>query len=475
MPKRLRPLSGLDAAFLYLEAAGTPMHVGSVMLLRAPKRKSYDFHRALVAHIQQRLPRAAALCRVLREAPFDLGHPMWGETMAVDLDRHIATRRLPAPGSPTQLWRLVADLHADPLPRDRPLWQFVVIDGLASGERVLYTKVHHALLDGQGGVALAEALLDVHPTKPGSSGAPVRAVARSRTPSRSELAEAALRAGAQQIVNLVRALPKTLKVAAAAARDSGNLIGRLRDSVILAPATPFNARIGPQRSYAVASLPLDAVKQVAHHFSASLNDVVLALCAATLRDYLRRRKALPKKPLIAAMPISLRVAGDAAVNNQVSMVQCTLPTDIADPVARLRAISTATGQIKRKVGALRGLIPTDFPGFAAPIWATGLSRLWGSGNIAERLPQLANVVVSNVPGPPIPLYLAGAKVLHSFPVSIVTHGLGLNITANSYAGQLEFGLIAARDIVPKLDALAGGLQQALDALTAQVIDAKVYK
>ncbi len=192
----------------------------------------------------------------------------------------------------------------------------------------------------------------------------------------------------------------------------------------------------------MASLPLDEVKQVARHFGVTLNDVVMALCAGALREYLLRRKALPKSALIAAMPVSLRAAGDSEVNNQVSMVQCVLPTQLADPLERLHAITAATGRIKHQVATFRGLIPTDFPGLAAPIWASGLSRLWARGRVAERLPPLANLAISNVPGPPIPLYLAGARVNHYFPASIVTHGLGLNITVNSYAGQLEFGVIA---------------------------------
>jgi len=475
MPKRLRPLSGLDAGFLYLEAAGTPMHVGSVMLLQRPprplsviqglrgsvRRKTYDFHRALVAHMRERLPRAAALRRVLLDAPLDLGHPMWSEAATVDLDKHITTRRLSEPGTLAQLWRLVADLHAETLPRDRPLWLFVVIEGLASGELALYSKVHHAVLDGQGGVALAQALLDVHPTKPVRASARADDEPASRRPSQRDLASVAARASVQQFAKLVRALPATLKFAAGAAASFGSIVGRLRDSVMIAPRTLFNAQVGPRRSFAVASLPLDEVKRVARHFNVSLNDVLMALCAGALREYLLRRKALPKQALIAAMPISLRASGDTAVNNQVSMVQCALPTHLADPVERLRTIAAATGQIKNQVAAFRGLIPTDFPGLAAPIWASGLSRLWARGHIAERLPPLANLAISNVPGPPMPLYLAGAKVLHHYPMSIVTHGLGLNITVNSYAGQLEFGLIACRDIAPKLDSIAAGLARAL--------------
>ncbi len=465
MPKRLRPLSGLDAAFLYLEAAGTPMHVGSVMLL---KRKRHDFHRALLVHVRERLPRAAALRRVLHAAPFDLGHPLWDEAAKLDLELHIQKQRLPAPGSLTQLWRLVADLHAQPLPRDRPLWQFVVIEGLASGELALYSKVHHALLDGQGGMALAQALLDIAPTKPGAAGTATVADSRTSPLRKRDLANVAVRASAQQFAKLVRELPMTLKLAADAAAGAGNLVGRLRDSVTLAPRTPFNAQVSARRSFAVASLPLDEIKRVARHFGVSLNDVVMALCAGALREYLLRRKVLPKRALIAAMPVSLRAAGDSAVNNQVSMVQCLLPTQIADPVERLRAISAATGQIKQQVVSLRGLIPTDFPGLAAPMWASGLSRLWARGRIAERLPPLANLAISNVPGPPMPLYLAGAKVIHYFPVSIVTHGLGLNITVNSYAGRLECGVIACRDIVPKPGILAAGLERALKVLVGKV-------
>jgi diacylglycerol O-acyltransferase len=465
--KRLRPLSGLDAGFLYLEAAGTPMHVGSVMLLQAPRRK-YDFHRALVAHIRERLPRAAALRRVLKEAPLDLGHPMWDEASSVDLDVHILQHRLPAPGSRAQLLRLVGDLHAEVLPRDRPLWQFVVIDGLQSGECVLYCKVHHALLDGQGGMALAQALLDIEPTKPSNRAGKTEISAALAAPRRSDLANAAIRASAQQFAKLVRGLPMTLKLAADAARGMGGLFGRLRESVMLAPRTLFNAQVGPRRSFAVASLPLAEVKQVARSFGVSLNDVMLALCAGSLREYLDRRKALPARALVAAMPVSLRAAGNAEVNNQVSMVQCVLPTHIADPVERLRAIAAVTGHLKRQVASFRGLIPTDFPGVAAPIWASGLSRLWARGRIAERLPALANLAISNVPGPPVPLYLAAAKVLHYFPVSIVTHGLGLNITATSYAGSLDFGLVACRDAAPKLDGMAAGLARALKILLKNI-------
>jgi diacylglycerol O-acyltransferase len=471
LPKRLRPLSGLDAGFLYLEAAGTPMHVGSVMLIE-PRRRAADFHADLLAHLAERLPRAPALRRVLQAAPLDLGHPMWRDDENLDLTEHVLKRRLPKPGSEKQLMGLVAKLHAQMLDRERPLWQFVVIEGLASGQVALYSKIHHAVLDGQGGVALAQALLDLEPR---------RAARKRRTPDsesslprRRDVAGTALRANAQQLLKLFRAVPPVLKLAKEA-RGSGSMldslrqgIGRLRDSVLIAPRTPFNRQVSDQRSFAAASLPLDAVKRIARASGASLNDVVMTICAGALRRHLLSRDELPGKPLIAAMPVSLRAGGDGESNNQVSMVQCPLPTDLDDPLERLRTVVASTAGIKQRVASVRGLIPTDFPGLAAPLWASGLSRLWARGRVAERLPPLANLAISNVPGPPVPLFLAGALVTEYYPVSIVTHGLGLNITVQSYAGRLEFGLTACRDALPRPETLARGLHLALEELTERL-------
>ncbi len=438
------------------------MHIGSLMLLSPPKRRGYEFHASLTDLIAERLPKTRALKRQLIDAPLDLAHPMWGEVAQIDLKEHIRHERLPRPGTFSQLLRRVADLHADPLPRDRPLWRFVVLEGLASGELALYSKVHHALLDGQGGQALAQAVLDLEARVPRKR----RASAMAPDPAvrQSEITSTAFRATVNQFSKLLRAVPSTLKLAGQALSDAGALIGRAKDALLLAPRTPFNAQIGGQRSFGVCSLPLADIKKVARAFAVSANDVVLALVASALRDYLKRRDELPGDPLVVAMPVSLRSSGDTEANNQVSMVQCPLPTQLSDPVDRLRAIHTATLQIKNQVAAFKDLIPTDFPGLAAPIWASGLSRLWARGKVAERLPPLANLVVSNVPGPPIDLFLAGAKLLHYYPVSIVTHGLALNITVHSYGAWMDFGIIAARDVVPKPEAIATGMNKALATL-----------
>lgn len=468
VPKQLRSLSGLDAGFLYLEAGGTPMHVGSVMLIEPRKRRGGDFHRDLIDHLAGRLPHTPVLRRVLQHAPLELGHPMWREVEDIDLPKHVLKRKLPRPGSERQLAALVAKLHAGMLDRERPLWQFVVIEGLESGQVALYSRIHHAVLDGNGGIALAKALLDLEPRAPMRSSATRRS--GTRQIDKADLARAALRASSRQLLNLLRAVPPVLKVVARSG-GSGSIrerLGRLRDSIHFAPRTIFNRQVSDARSFAMASLPLDEAKRIARASGVSLNDVVMALCASALRAHLLKQKSLPAQPLIAAMPVSLRASDDAEINNQVSMVQCLLPTHLSDPLDRLHAVNESTAGIKQQVGQLRGLIPTDFPGFAAPMWARGLSRLWARGRVAERLPALANVVISNVPGPPVPLYIAGALVVHYFPVSIVTHGLGLNITVQSYAGKLEFGITACREALPRPDALARGVSSALDELTEMI-------
>ncbi len=465
LSKPLRSLSGLDALFLYLESMGTPMHVASLIRLAPPRRRRDGYGRRLAEHLAARLTPIATLRRVLREAPMALGHPVWEELAGFDAEQHLGLRRLPAPGTEAQLLALVARLHAAPLDRTLPLWRIEVIEGLASGEVAVYLKSHHALVDGQAGVQLTGALLDVAPTPLQRLRPDARAVERPALPN-DALARAALRATAKQFSSMLRGLPANLKTLARGIGQVDGSLAGLRESVWLAPRTPFNAQLGPRRRFAVASLPLERIKRIARAHGASLNDVVMALCAGALRAYLLRRRALPQAPLIAAMPVSLRQPGVEG-GNEVSMVQCPLATDEADPLRRLAAIVDATRQIKGRVASFRGLIPTDFPGLAAPLWATGASRLWQRGRLSERLPPLANLVISNVPGPPVPLFMGGLAVRHFHPVSIVTHGLGVNITLLSYAGQLEFGIVSAPESMDRPDALVGELQRELDALDAE--------
>ncbi|AKS41405.1 WS/DGAT/MGAT family O-acyltransferase [Wenzhouxiangella marina] len=458
-----QPLSGLDAAFLYLEGLGTPMHVGSLMLLEAGQRKGGDFHQQLRDHVADRLAAAAPLRRVLEDAPLGLSHPIWRGDAELDLDWHIQHRRLRAPGSMKALMKLTGRLHAEPMDRDRPLWQLVVIDGLADGRVALYSRIHHALLDGQGGVALARALLDTEPDPetPGHRPPPAPA---SHPSGKARLAVRAAGSTVSAWGRWMRGLPDTVKLAASGVGSPIRTVAGLRDSLLFAPKTRFNVQIGDQRAFGVTSLALKRIKGVAQGYGVSLNDVVMALCTGALRSALKQHGELPDRPLIAGMPISLRAQGNGEANNQVSMVQCELPTDEADPIERLKRIHASTGRIKARVQTFSHLIPTDFPGLAAPFWATGLSRLWKAGRLSERLPALANLVISNVPGPPVPLFLAGRRISHYYPISIVTHGLGLNITVQSYAGSLEVGILACPEVLPEPARLARRIDQALDEL-----------
>jgi WS/DGAT/MGAT family acyltransferase len=235
----------------------------------------------------------------------------------------------------------------------------------------------------------------------------------------------------------------------------------------LAPATPFNVPITNQRAFAGVSLPMGEVKSIGKLHGASLNDMVLWLCSTALREYLSDSRELPDKTLVAAVPISLRAEGDTRSNNQVSGTVIDLASQLADPMARLHAIVAGTKAMKAQMGTFGELIPKDFPSLGSPWLLSGLASLYGRSGLARRL-RVANVTISNVPGPQVPLYLAGAKMAALYPLSIVAHGVALNITVQSYMGQLCFGLIACRRAVPDVRDLAGQLQRALQAARVQL-------
>jgi len=484
-------MNGLDALFLYLERPETPMHVGSMHVFEPPAGGGADFAAALRAHLGERLDRADVFTRRLAPMPLGLANPAWVRATEVELDHHVRRMRLPAPGTLAQLHDLVASLHARPLDRDRPLWEMVVIEGLADGRIGFYAKVHHAGLDGQAGVALAQAVYDVVPrsAKPQPAAAPPGRVSTVSTrsagttaddaPGAAQVAAAGVRHNAAQLVGLGARLPALLRSvvqaiapapAATSARAAGGAGALLGGEGLLAPRTPLNVSISRRRAFATLSVPLDRVRAIAHRHDASLNDVVLAACGTALRDWLLARGELPVESLLAAMPVSLRRAGDTSSNTQAMMARMTLATDAADPVDRLLRIRDASGRIKGALREVKSAVPTEFPSLGLPWLGSALAALWGRGRLANRVPPLANVIVSNVPGPAVPLYLLGARMLHYWPVSIPYHGVALNITVQSYAGWLDVGLIACRRAVPDVDAIAALLERAFDALDASAPD-----
>ena len=455
-------LSGVDATFLHLESPEMPMHVGALNVMDLPDGYTGDFYEDAKAYLAQRMHLADVFTRKLALMPFDLSNPVWVEDEDIDLDYHVRHVTLPAPGSNRQLQQYVARLHSSLLDRSRPLWEFFIIDGLKSGQVALYTKVHHAGIDGQAGVALGKAILDLEPT--GRHIRPPRARARRNQYQLgiAELLGAALSNTFQQYVKLVKAVPTIVRTARGVLVPPKDENGKRnwllpKNLKLFAPRTPLNVAITNQRSFAGRTVPLAEVKQIAKLVGVSLNDVVMGTVAGGLRDYLKNTNELPAKPLSAAVPVSLREAGDDTANNQVSMVIMNLATDIRDPIARLRKINESSTSSKAMMNRLRAAIPTDFPMLAAPWLMSGLASLFGRSRLANVIPPVANVLISNVAGIPVQLYFAGAKVVSYYPVSIPAHGMALNVTVQSYNGRLDYGLIACRRAVPDVAEFADAL------------------
>lgn len=458
-------LSSMDASFLHLETPETPMHVGSLMLLDLPDGYQGDYYEDVKAMIGRRMHLASVLTRKLAPMPFELAEPVWIEDDDIDLDYHVRSLSLRRPGTTDQLLRLIARLHSSLLDRSRPLWEFYVIEGLADGTMGFYTKVHHAAIDGQAGVALGNAMLDLGPV-PRAVKAP-----RARRSHRyqlgvAELLGAALSNTLQQVRmlgKLVLPLGRTLADSARRSISQRSLsLGAVRRLLTMPPPTPFNVSITNQRVFAALSLPLDEAKRLGKAHGASINDVVLWLCSTALRDYLKESRELPAASLVAGVPVSLRAEGDTRMNNQVTMSLVPLATQEKDPLERLRLIREGTASMKNTMGSFGELIPTDFPSPGAPWLLSGLASLYGRSGLADRI-RVANVAISNVPGSPVPLYLAGAKMLDYYPVSIAAHGVALNITVQSYMGQLCFGLIACRRAVPDVREIAMQMKRAFEA------------
>lgn len=468
----VKPLSGLDGSFLHLETAATPMHVGSLHRFEPPPGGAAQFRNAIRQMLAERLPRTPVLRRKLATMPLQFANPVWIDDPAVNLDDHVRSVTLPMPGGQAELKDCIGELHAQLLDRERPLWMLYVINGLADGQAAFYVKIHHAVLDGSAGVALAHALFDSEARPAATPAAPTRRARTAPPPGVLSLAAAAVQHDAAQYLKLVRHLPAAARLLGGLAKQAlgarGEASGEsaLRRSLALGPKTALNVQITGERRFAAISLPLDALKQIATANDAKLNDVVLALCSGALRRYFAHRGGVPEKSLIAAMPISLREAGNAEFTTKATMAVVSLATQIADPLARLRTIREATGAVKAVAKRAESILPTDFPSIGLPWVLGGLAALYGRSTLANRIPPIANLVISNVPGPTAPLYCCGARMIDYWPISIVEHGLGLNITVMSYAGQLGFGITSARIAMPQPQKLADALRQSFDELCA---------
>ena len=484
-------LSTLDAGFLYMETPEMPMHVGSLSMFQLPEGHKGDFFEAFKAQIADRIADAPMLKRKLARALLDLDHPSWVEDEQFDIDRQIFRASLAAPSDMEALRRTVGWMHAKLLNRARPLWEFYVFENMVDNQVGLYVKIHHALIDGGAGVALTKIIYDIAPdAKPR-----VRASTKAKPVEKPKLAETASTAmqsylqfwqapfspegvkfalprsgktdiGSVLLDHVANQIELGVKFAAslpaltgAATRSLASFIDPARVSELqnlVAPRTPLNKSITSERAFGSITLSLPRVKAVGKAAGGSINDAVMALSAGILRRYLAETDAVPAKPLTAGVPISLREAGNASSNNQVFAMVCPLATHIEDPKARMAVIIGESGKAKALVTPFKEFVPlmSNASAIGLPMAVQMLALLYSRSGLADVLPPPTNVVISNVPGPNMSLYAAGAELLHLFPVSIVTHGMALNITVQSYRDQLDFGLIAGANILPDVQRLA---------------------
>jgi len=460
----MQRLTGLDASFLYLETPSSHMHVAGLMILD-PSSVAKGVTLEKVKEVYgSRLHLAPPFRRRLVEVPFGLHHPLWIEDPDFDIDYHIRATGLPSPGGPEQLATLVGRLSAIPLDRSRPLWEVWVIEGLADGNVAVLTKVHHAAIDGAAGNELTVALLDL--TAEIADHVPEQEWVADRIPSDVELLSYAGSSLARQPLRVAKALGKTAGAALALRRRNREVPDLAPPpSPFSAPRTSFNTAITPRRSFAFTSLSLPTAKAVKNATGATVNDVVLALCAGALRRYLDDQGEQPDAPLVAMVPVSVRTEDQkGAMGNQVTSMFASLATDIDDPVERLTVIHECMAEVKVQQKALGADTLGDWAEFAAPALAGRAARLYSRTKMADRHRPLFNVTISNVPGPAFPLYSIGARMVSNFPVGPIMDGGGLNMTVMSYLDQLDFGLQACPDVLPDIWSLAEGLELALDEL-----------
>ena len=480
----MRQLTSLDAQFLAVESARNYGHVSGLAV--------YDPSTAPDGRLD-----AATMCRVVGErlhllppfrwklahVPLGIDHPYWIEDPDFDLDFHIRELGLPEPGDDRRLAEQVARIVARPLDRSRPLWELYVIHGLQEGRVALLTKIHHSVVDGVSGAEILSVLLDL--AQDGREIPPPEEEPDRRVPSTLELlGRAALNAPRRQLAALA-----TLPAAAANLPDIpgthavpglttlGRLTARAQQAVGMRedgqmlerprtrpPQTRFNGRISAHRRFAFGRLSLDTVKQIKNELGVTVNDVVVALCATMLRDWLIAHDELPARPLVAMIPLSVRTEEQMGTfGNRVSMMAVPVATNEPDTRRRVLRTHEALRSAKEQHKAIPAEILSDLAQFIPPALAARVARTTVLAGTTGRVRPVFNVVISNVPGPQIPLYCAGATLEAHYPVSVILDGVGLNITVMSYMGHLDFGIVAdyqqVDDVWPMIDGLSVALEE----------------
>lgn len=469
-----------DAVFLLVESREHPTHVAGLQLFRPPEGVDPDyvsqFYRELLTHTDV----SPIMRRRPHRSPATLGQWSWAEDADIELDYHVRLSALPRPGRVRELLELVSRLHGSLLDRHRPLWEFHLVEGLSDGRFAAYTKVHHALMDGVTVVRQLGRGLSTDPHAPAyppwappprPAGAAAVAGAASAAGSSTGSTPAAGQGGAtgrgvaELAAEVIGTPPALAKALLTMARDNGAA------RPFNAPATMFNVPIGGARRFAGQSWPLSRVRAVAAAAGVTVNDVAVAMCSGALRRYLLDQNALPERPLIAMLPVSLRGTGPrsgtaktfGAAGNAIGAVLCDLATEQADSGARLARVAASTRGAK---AMLRGL---------SPIQILALSSLMVAGLVLAPIPTIGrftpppfNLIISNVPGSREVHYWNGAELLETYPLSIPLDGQAINITLTSYVDRIAFGIVGCRRSVPHLQRLLDHLDTELEALERAV-------
>jgi diacylglycerol O-acyltransferase / wax synthase len=457
-------IAPLDAAFLISETREHPMHVGALLLFEQPDEAGSDF----VGDLYRRLLTWDRVNPQFRRRPATpgplIGAMRWYDDHDVDLDYHVRLSALPRPGRIRELLTLVSRLHGTLLDRHRPLWEFHLIEGLADSRFAFYFKVHHALVDGVNSTRQIAQMLSAEPTAPLPP--PIWA---ERNPAGSPSSSLAVKPSiGRQLANAVGEIPSVLHSIGEAAALTPTLARLLADGLrsddtalpFQAPKSMLNVPLSGARRFAAQSWSFQRMRAVGKAHGATLNDVLLAMCSGALRRYLLDADALPAESLVAAIPVALPVDRDTDGGNAVTMVLCTLATDIDDPHERLRRIHTSMLAAKN-VMAGRSALQISLFGLATATGPTAANLLPG---FAGRARPAFNLVISNVPGPRSTLYWDGARAVGWYPASIPTEGNAVNITVVSYADNIEFGLIGCRRSIPHLQRLLDDLEHSLREL-----------
>jgi len=469
----MQHLSGLDSSFLYLETPTTPMHVGGLNVYEGSL--SFDEFRDFLS---QRLHLAPRLLQRLVTVPLGLGNPYWVDDPDFDINLHLHHTALPKPGDWKALRKLTSRMISQPLDRNRPLWEFIFVEGLDNvpqvpkGSVAIISKIHHAAIDGASGAEILGLLFDVSKKPRKIPPAPKREV--EQLPGNLSLLT-------KSYINLVKSpfkLPGLLMNTAKAALATGK-ISRIQTSevprtVFNAPPTILNQPVSSRRMWNSALLSLDRVKVLRKAVEGcTLNDVILAICTGALRRYLLEKDELPDKPLVAMIPVNTRSTGEKKdMGNQVSAMLVQLPTDIDDPIEQLRQLHKNTQRGKAYQDAIGAKQMTDYAEFIPFALGAQATRLYTRMQVSKHHRPLFNLVITNVPGPQIPLYMDGKLMLANMGMAPIFDGMGLIIPVLSYNGVLSFSPTTASNIMPDVDLFTRYLRESANTLEQCIIDNK---